>query len=366
MHPGSVSRPGRMIMAAIVLVALAGMEWWVTDRQDDEFKLTGVVAGAALMGLLVACTVVLNRSAGSRWSTSAAAALMAVLELILGAFALGLLSALAVLLLPFSISATFLMNDMATDVVIYSVLGLALWVAARSWWRYAGQQAQVVRIQVAAAQTQAMVAQRDRELAQSELMVLRAQIEPHFLWNTLAHVQYLIRKNPDDADRMTGYLIRYLRSAVPQIRGDASTLGVEFESVRAYLELMKIRMGERLTVDISLPDQLADHLFSPLLVQTLLENAIKHGVEPKVGPVHVRVSAMLDETDPTLLVIEVQDNGVGLQADAATRGTGLGLRSVRERLHLLYGGHAALSIVGAPAGGVIARMVIPLNGVTAP
>ena len=361
MQPDNASRPKGLLTAAIILAALAALEWWVTDRQAAAFSLTGLLAGVALMGLLVLGAVLFNRPAGA-WVTSGAAALTAVSELVLGTLTLGLISALGVLLLPFSVTAQFIRDDAATDLVLYSFLGLALWVAARSWWRYARQQSQTAQIQVMAAQAQAALALRDRELAQSELLVLRAQIEPHFLWNTLAHVQHLIRRNPVDADRMTGYLIRYLRTAVPQTRGDVSTVGVELASVSAYLELMKIRMGDRLTIEVVSPAGLAECGLAPLLVQTLVENAIKHGVEPKVGPVRVRVQARSDADDATMLVIEVQDNGVGLHAVAATPGNGLGLRSVRERLKLLYGPKAALSVMGAPGGGAIARICIPAAG----
>jgi sensor histidine kinase YesM len=358
MQHDNASRPKGLLTAAIILVTLAALEWWVTERHAAAFSLTGLLAGVGLMGWLVLGAVLLNRPAGA-WVTSGAAALTAVSELVLGTFTLGLVSALGVLLLPFSVTAHFMQDDAATDLVVFSFLGLALWVAARSWWRYARQQSQVAQVQVAAAQAQAALAQRDRELAQSELLVLRAQIEPHFLWNTLAHVQHLIRRNPVDADRMTGYLIRYLRTAVPQTRGDSSTVGVELASVWAYLELMKIRMGERLTVEVISPVDLAENSLAPLLVQTLVENAIKHGIEPKVGPVRVRVQAGRNAQDATLLVIEVQDNGVGLHAVPAIPGNGLGLRSVRERLKLLYGPRATLTVMGAPSGGAISRITIP-------
>jgi sensor histidine kinase YesM len=198
----------------------------------------------------------------------------------------------------------------------------------------------------------------DREVARSELAILRAQIEPHFLWNTLAHVQYLTRKQPEDAETMMGHLIRFLRSAVPRSRGKVSTLGMELESVEAYLELMKIRMGPRLTANVEMDRSLSEVSFPPLLIQTLVENAIKHGIEPKVGTASVTVSAKAT-SDGERLVIEVTDDGVGLQTAPATQGTGMGLKSVRERIQLLYGSGAALFILGAQSGGVTARMEMP-------
>lgn len=347
------ARLGWLLIAPIVLIALAGLEWWVTALRGGQISSTGVLTGAALMGVVVMSASFLNRFRAG-WANVAAAAIMAVLELVMGVLLLVFLLTQVLPVLPFSITAQLMMDDTINDIVVFSFLGLALLVGARSWWRHAGQQARMAKAEVQAAQAQAL-------LAQSELRVLHAQIEPHFLWNTLAHVQHLIRKNPPDAERMTGYLIRYLRTAVPQIRSDASTLKTEFELVEAYLELMKIRMGERLTVEVSLPAELAEQPFAPLLVQTLVENAIKHGVEPKVGQVRVQVRALREEGNPAGLVIEVQDNGVGLQAFPITRGTQMGLHSVRERLKLLYGTSAALSISEATDGGVICRMTLLIS-----
>ncbi len=131
-------------------------------------------------------------------------------------------------------------------------------------------------------------------------------------------------------------------------------------SVSAYLALMQIRMGARLTVKVALAPTLETLPFAPLLIQTLVENAIKHGVEPKVGAVCVSVRAEIEHADGARLVVTVQDDGVGLQTAPATRGTGMGLRGVRERLKLLYGAGAVLTATSAPGGGVIARMSVPM------
>jgi sensor histidine kinase YesM len=358
MATGRDSRVGWLLVATAILLVLAGLEWWLSIRDDVSISVVGVLSGVALTALVIVSTQALQRRAAT-WLAPAAAGLIAIAELLLGVCLLGMLVGIATWMLPVPLVTRFLSDDMTTDLVVFSLLGLALWVTARSVWRHMRQRALAAELQLAAAEAQATVARRDRELAQSELMVLRAQIEPHFLWNTLAHVQYLIRKKPDDADRMTGYLIRYLRAAVPQIRGDVITLRAEFESVQAYLELMKIRMGERLSVSLHLPEEFAEHACPPLLVQTLVENAIKHGVEPKVGQVHVCVSAGLNEAVPGALVINVEDNGVGLQASPVTRGTGMGLRGVRERLRSMYGDEALLSVMGVSSGGVLARLSLP-------
>ena len=205
------------------------------------------------------------------------------------------------------------------------------------------------------------MAERNRELVKSELRFLRAQIEPHFLWNTLAHVQHLTRKNPEDAEKMTGFLISYLRSSVAQDSGDMVTLRSDVDSVRAYLELMRIRMGARMGFKVVLEPGLNEVPFPPRLIHTLVENAVKHGIEPKVGPVKVTVAVAIKPDDKDTLAIEVIDNGVGIHASGPTKGTGMGLTSVRKRLSLIYGDKATLSVYELPQGGTASRIEVPLN-----
>ncbi len=351
-------RVGWLVTVSVLSAALAGVEWWTSWLAGSTIHLQGVLSGIALLGGMFVLLLALDGHPRP-WVSSMYASLLAVVEIIIGAaFVVGL-SGLAAFLLPSSLTAKLFQRDAATDLIVFVVIGLGLLVAARNRRRYAEQKSRAMQAELQTAQVQAAVAQKEKALALSQLMVLRAQVEPHFLWNTLAHVQFLIRKSPDDAGRMIEHLTRYLRAAVPQMRGDTTSLGSEFDSVGAYLELMKIRMGERLTISIDLPDGLRDVAFAPLLIQTLVENAIKHGLEPKVGPVTVTVRASADSSHPGSMVVEVRDNGVGLQNAPSTRGTGLGLRSVRERLRLLYGANATLSVAGAPGGGVTARILVP-------
>lgn len=196
-----------------------------------------------------------------------------------------------------------------------------------------------------------------RRLAEAQLAVLQAQIEPHFLYNTLATVQYLLKGEPAAADFLLKQLIRYLRLAMPSMRQFSSTLAREFELTEAYLQITRLRMGGRLEVDLDLPAALDAQEFPPLVLQTLVENAIKHGVEPKVGPVRIHVSAQ--RADGTVTV-NVQDDGVGL-GGAATQGSGTGLQNIRERLRGIYGDDARLSITGMPQGGVLASVTIPCS-----
>ena len=343
---------------ATIAVGLAGLEWWSASELYGSERIGGPITGIAFVAVLAVLPRLLNRFTG-HWYDAVVAALTAVVELIFCVAVFGSLSAIAVLFLPFSITSRFMQGDSATDYIIFLMLTLGLVIAARGWAKYSAQMLLASKAQLETERARALVAERDRELARAELTVLRAQIEPHFLWNTLAHVQYLTRKNPEDAEKMTGHLIKFLRSAVPKSRAESTTLGSEIESVRAYLELMKIRMGARLTVTVAMQSELGPLPFPPLLIQTLVENAIKHGIEPKVGPVTLTVTATVSPDDQHIN-IEIQDNGVGLQPSPGTKGTGLGLNSVRERLRLLYGTDASLSVAGALAGGVISTIQIPM------
>jgi signal transduction histidine kinase len=197
-------------------------------------------------------------------------------------------------------------------------------------------------------------AEMERALTDAKLAMLQAQIEPHFLYNTLANAQLLTRIDPKRADMMLGNLITYLRSGLPRAGESMSTLGREVERSRAYLEILKIRMGNRLSFEIDMPDALADVPFAPLMLQTLVENAIKHGLEPKTGGGVIRIE-IASEADT--LRISVIDNGVGLQS--GTSGTGLGLKNMRERLKLTYGEAATLSLTPNVPSGMNATITIP-------
>jgi sensor histidine kinase YesM len=348
-----------LVSLATIAIGLAVLEWWSVNELYGSEKFAGPITGIAFIAILAVLPRLLNRLSG-HWYDAVADALTAVVELIFCVVVFSSLSAIAVLMLPFSITTRFMQGDSATDFIIFLMLTLGLVIAARGWAKYSAQALLSSKAQLETERARAQVAERDRELARAELTVLRAQIEPHFLWNTLAHVQYLTRKNPEDAEKMTGHLIKFLRSAVPQTRGGSTTLGNEIESVRAYLELMKIRMGARLTVAVSVDPTLVDSPFPSLLIQTLVENAIKHGIEPKVGPAVLTVTVKV-LPDKQHLLISVQDNGIGLQQSPATKGSGMGLNNIRERLRLLYGSKASLSVNGALEGGVISDIKVPLQ-----
>lgn len=209
---------------------------------------------------------------------------------------------------------------------------------------------------LAKAEHQAVEADLGRKLAEAHLAVLQAQIEPHFLYNTLATVQYLVRSQPNTADFLLGQLIRYLRVSMPSMRQFSSTLGREFELTDAYLQIARLRMGGRLSVDMDVSTELEGLAFPTLVLQTLVENAIKHGIEPKTGPVHLSVSARRSGGQ---LVVSVRDDGVGL-GGAPTQGHGTGLQNLRSRLQGIYGETASLAVVGLAEGGVLATVTLPI------
>jgi signal transduction histidine kinase len=223
-------------------------------------------------------------------------------------------------------------------------------------WREAQRHAR----QLALAEQQRAVAELSRQVTLAELQTLQAQVEPHFLYNTLAGVQYLVRHNPRLADEMLDHLNLYLRRAMPAMRASSSTVQTECELVRAYLEIMKQRLAPRLSAQVDWPQALDAQRMPPMMLATLVENAIKHGIEPKPagGRVDVRVSQQ-----GTQVQIEVLDDGVGLSSgggNGSTGGTGTGLANTADRLRTLYGSQARLLVHARESGGVRAVIELPL------
>lgn len=233
--------------------------------------------------------------------------------------------------------------------------GLALrW---RAWQAY--------RQRIAASEQAAALADLSRQLTLAELRTLQAQVEPHFLYNTLASVQYLVRHEPAMAERMLDHLHGYLRMALPAMRAPTSTLGQEVALAAAYLEIMRIRLGPRLRVTIDLPPVLADQPFPPMMLATLVENAVQHGIEPRPEGGDIMVSVRQVQGR---ICLTVSDTGQGLVAAGECgpgAGSGVGLANVRDRLRSLYGERAALTIDAVAPHGVCARISLPAGVVTA-
>ena len=194
-----------------------------------------------------------------------------------------------------------------------------------------------------------------RQAREAELRLLQSQLEPHMLFNTLANLRVLIALDPPRAQAMLDRLIAFLRSTLEASRAGTHTLADEFARLDDYLGLMAVRMGARLHSTLSLPPELAQERMPALLLQPLVENSIRHGLDPKVEGGSIEVSAT---RDGSRLLLAVRDSGVGWPA--APR-EGFGLAQVRERLATRYGAAARLEIGPAAGGGTLATLTLPLD-----
>lgn len=194
----------------------------------------------------------------------------------------------------------------------------------------------------------------DSEVKRARLQLLRAQIEPHFLFNTLATVRTLARIDRPAAVEMIDNLMRYLEEALPRLREEESSLAEELELIDAYLRIHQIRMGSRLAYDLSAPPELRQVRIPTMMLLTLVENALKHGINPALDGGYIRVSA---ERGRSALVLKVADSGRGMTAQ---EGHGTGLANIRTRLTMLYGQEATFSLAQAESRGVVAVISIPM------
>jgi two-component sensor histidine kinase len=219
------------------------------------------------------------------------------------------------------------------------------------------------RLEAALQQRILAKAQAERNEAELKLSVLAAQIEPHFLFNTLAGVRSAISSDPARAVVMVDHLVNYLRATIPRLRSNGGSsqgrLDAQLEAAEAYLGLMRARIP-RLGFEIDVDPSLAGVRIPPMTLISLVENAVKHGIEPKLGPGHVTVSAARVETATgPQLCLSVMDDGVGF--GGTTSGTGIGLANIRERLQGIYGDAAGLSLTSVAEGGVCATIHLPIR-----
>jgi sensor histidine kinase YesM len=240
----------------------------------------------------------------------------------------------------------FTTQQFFTSFAISFVVSLVL----ASAWR---NRVNELTIQIAIADERARVTAAERATTQANLRALQAQIEPHFLFNTLANVTSLIHTRPDDAKHMLEEFIGYLRASLATTRENETTLAKEFVLMQSFLSVLKVRMGNRLAVRVELPDDLQQFVLPPMLIQPLVENAIKHGVEPKIegGEILLKAAKVGDA-----VAIEVTDTGLGFQNSTSN---GIGLKNVRERLDKLYEGRATLTIEDNTPSGTKITIRIP-------
>jgi sensor histidine kinase YesM len=209
------------------------------------------------------------------------------------------------------------------------------------------------RIEMEVAQRRLEQDESEKREVEANLKLLQAQIEPHFLLNTLATVSSLIDSDPALAKKLLERLNDWLRVALARARSDRTTLDDELSMLENYLQILKIRFGERLRWRIEAADSARLLLFPPMLLQPLVENAVRHGIEPKLGGGDIGICAT---TDASTLRIEVSDTGVGLIGD---EGGGTGLSNVRARLATLFGAKGRLMLENKTGGGVVATLELP-------
>jgi len=200
-----------------------------------------------------------------------------------------------------------------------------------------------------------------RQLSEARLRLLQGQIEPHFLFNTLGAVQQLAQTESPRAADLTANLITFLRASLSEMRSESTTLAAEFALIEAYLKVMKTRLGNRLEFTLTLPDALKATQIPGMLLLTLVENAIKHGIEPSLRGGSIAVSV---HEEPDALLIAVQDTGVGLQGASTQPVYGTGLTNVQERLLLAYGSRASLVLSPLEPSGLNATLRVPVTAIS--
>ncbi len=220
------------------------------------------------------------------------------------------------------------------------------------------------QVQVAAAEEATEREALKRQVVEAKFTTMQAQVEPHFLFNTLASVDHLIEVDPPRASQMQKNLIQYLRAAMPHMRDNTSNMGREAQLVTSYLKILQFRMEERLQFSVDIPDGLYTAEVPPMMLLSLVENAIKHGLEPKPEGGRLDVKA---EIAHGKLRVSVADTGLGFKPNgAATSGTGIGLSNIRERLAMIYGSAADFTIGANSPSGTVAVIQIPYKLTSTP
>jgi len=242
-----------------------------------------------------------------------------------------------------------------TDVLTNLAL---VWIAASAIMKITYKGRIQAEVKAAQATETAEAESLKRQVVEARMAAMQAQVEPHFLFNTLASIDHLIETDPPRASQMQKNLIALLRASMPTMREANAQgmrdLGREIAVIRPYLEILKVRMEERLQTEVRVSEGLMSAQFPPMML-SLVENAIKHGLEPKAEGGSLVVSA---EVAHGKLVVKVADTGLGF-GKAATAGTGIGLNNIRERLQLLYGNRAKLQITENQPSGTVVAIEVP-------
>ena len=354
-QPSSAIRPARrplwdgltiermVWVTMIALVAAGSMVWFFRNEFLDLLVSTLCVAYTTMLLFTLAGNLAVVQS--GRIPREAAQIFAVIAGSALGSVVTALVKGR---------SLEELLNERLAGFVATSGIGIGFGCVAVALYFYRERDARM-RADIArmAAEFDASRAREEKQLLSARLQLLQAQVEPHFLFNTLANVQHLTTTDTQRAAEMLGSLIRYLRAALPQMREQSSTLSREVEMVRAYLEIQRVRMGERLCFTIDLPADLRGRPMPPMMLISLVENAIKHGIDPQPSGGTISVCAQTTAHGVRAIVV---DTGRGLSELA---GMGIGLANIRERLATLYGSAARLDLHENEPCGLIATIEWP-------
>ncbi|WP_174997274.1 sensor histidine kinase [Pandoraea iniqua] len=256
------------------------------------------------------------------------------------------------------------LNGHTTPIVLLIAL-LATGVGTYHGW----SRARMAQLKASAAQQALRESAAEKQLVRAQLQTLQAQLEPHFLFNVLANLDSLIASDPARARVLLGHMNRFLRSSLAATRAETISLADEFALLDALLAIQQVRFGERLHYSLDLPDDCRARRVPPMLVQPLVENAIKHGIErqSRGGTVRVSAHSEVDETGTSFVVLQVSDDGAGFATAPAPSvphdpsGHGIGLTNIRERLRVLYGDAARLTLAEGVPQGVVATLRLPVD-----
>jgi len=352
-----------IMLALSVLLALArALSWYSDDGQGEGARRwlleTASYAGLALLpGVFVLLSAALAEAGLAAWRQrhplGPRGEWLVRIGLVVSGLALAMLLRLAWVNYK-APEVPVYWGFFLTRLALYSLLGCMAYAVL------------VLRIKDSQLEQQLALAQRQSEALrtqqmEAQMLALNAQIEPHFLFNTLATTRRLYATTPDRGRDMLGSLIAYLRAALPGMREQMSSLGQELELLRNYLHILQMRMGDRLSFEIKADPGLLGLRLPPLILATLVENAIKHGLAALTEGGHLQISAQtVTSADRSEAVLEVRDNGAGFGSNSGLGGSGVGLANTRARLLACFGPSAKLELEALQPRGVLARIRLPL------
>jgi signal transduction histidine kinase len=333
-----------LLMVGRFIIAL----YYYETFEEWAFQLSRGLRGSLISGLLLMVAIALTEA------LVAARELASRSALAVGIVACAFAAAISVPLRLWVADASIAQRIAEEPSWALSVWALWTAIGGLAYWLFKStREDERARAQLADAECRRQGLQA--QMMEAHLSALQAQIEPHFLFNTLANVKRLYETVPAQGREMLSSLINYLRAALPSMRQSGSTLARELELARSFLTILKMRMRERLDFSIDQDPRLADARVPPMVLPTLVENAIKHGLSPLPEGGRIDIRARRDGDD---LVVEVTDNGAGFSGSG---GTGVGLANTRSRLAALYGGRAGLELAGGTPRGVVARVRLPIE-----